>query len=80
MRLTYHIGSYYPVAVQLNSFLDGQCMSNMPLEPRASAPTVSALNQHGMEITPSFDDPTVVYLYLFSTGVGCRRISKVVSR
>lgn len=43
----------------------------MPLEPRTPAPTVSALNQHGREITLSFDDPTVVYFYPADDTPGC---------
>lgn len=40
-------------------------------ESEAPAPTVSALNQHGREITPSFDDPTVVYFYPADDTPGC---------
>lgn len=43
----------------------------MPLEPEDPAPTVSALNQHGREITPSFDEPTVVYFYPADDTPGC---------
>lgn len=43
----------------------------MPLEPGEPAPTVSALNQHSQEITPSFDDPTIVYFYPADDTPGC---------
>jgi peroxiredoxin Q/BCP len=43
----------------------------MPLEQEDPAPTVSALNQHGKEITPSFDEPAVVYFYPADDTPGC---------
>jgi len=35
------------------------------------APTVSALNQHGETVSPSFDDPTVLYFYPEDGTPGC---------
>jgi peroxiredoxin Q/BCP len=43
----------------------------MPLEPGEPAPTVSARNQHGEEVSPSFDAPTVVYFYPKDDTPGC---------
>lgn len=36
-----------------------------------TAPTVSARNQHGDEVTPAFDDPTVVFFYPKDFTSGC---------
>lgn len=43
----------------------------MPLEPGDPAPTVSAPNQDGREITPLFEAPTVVYFYPADDTPGC---------
>lgn len=43
----------------------------MPLQPGDDAPTVTAPNQHGTEISPAYDDPTVVYFYPEDGTPGC---------
>lgn len=43
----------------------------MPLEPGDPAPTVSAPNQHGETVEPSFAAPTVVYFYPRDDTPGC---------
>ncbi len=41
------------------------------LEPGDPAPAVSAVNQHGETVEPSFDEPTVVYFYPKDFTGGC---------
>jgi peroxiredoxin Q/BCP len=43
----------------------------MPLEPGTDAPTVTAPNQHGESVAPSFDQPTVLYFYPEDGTPGC---------
>ncbi|WP_255197677.1 peroxiredoxin [Halorarius litoreus] len=43
----------------------------MPLQTGAPAPTVTAPNQHGTQVSPAFDDPTVVYFYPEDETPGC---------
>lgn len=43
----------------------------MPLEEGVSAPAVSAPNQHGEPVSPSFEDPTVLYFYPEDGTPGC---------
>lgn len=43
----------------------------MPLEPGDPAPTVTAPNQDGEEVTPSFDRVTVLYFYPADDTPGC---------
>jgi peroxiredoxin Q/BCP len=43
----------------------------MPLEPGDPAPTVSAPNQQGTEVSPSSEGPTVVYFYPKDDTPGC---------
>ncbi|MFB6080659.1 MAG: peroxiredoxin [Haloferacaceae archaeon] len=43
----------------------------MSLEPGDPAPTVSARNQHGDAVGPSFEEPTVVYFYPRDDTPGC---------
>lgn len=43
----------------------------MPLEPGDPAPTVTAPNQDGEEVTPSFDGVTVLYFYPADDTPGC---------
>ncbi|WP_435064271.1 peroxiredoxin [Halobaculum sp. EA56] len=41
------------------------------LDPGDQAPSVTARNQHGEHVSPSFDDPTVVYFYPKDFTGGC---------
>lgn len=43
----------------------------MPLQPGDTAPSVSAQNQHGETVSPSFEEPTVVYFYPKDDTPGC---------
>jgi peroxiredoxin Q/BCP len=43
----------------------------MTIDPGSDAPAVSALNQDGEEVTPTFDDPTVLYFYPRDETPGC---------
>ena len=43
----------------------------MTLDAGAPAPSISAPNQHGEQIGPSFDDPTVIYFYPCDDTPGC---------
>jgi peroxiredoxin Q/BCP len=43
----------------------------MPLQPGDSAPSVSAPNQDGRTVSPSFEEPTVVYFYPKDDTPGC---------
>ncbi|MFB6161478.1 MAG: peroxiredoxin [Haloferacaceae archaeon] len=43
----------------------------MPLQPGDPAPSVSAPNQHGRTVSPSFAGPTVVYFYPKDDTPGC---------
>lgn len=52
----------------------------MPLAPGADAPTVTAPNQHGSEVRPSFDEPTVLYFYPADDTPGCTTEATEFSR
>ncbi|UIP01401.1 peroxiredoxin (plasmid) [Halobaculum sp. CBA1158] len=41
------------------------------IKPGDAAPAVTARNQHGESVTPSFEDPTVVYFYPKDFTGGC---------
>ena len=48
----------------------------MSLVPGDSAPTVTAPNQHGRAVSPSFEDVTVVYFYVEDGTPGCETQTK----
>lgn len=52
----------------------------MPLQPGTDAPTVSALNQDGEQVEPTFEGPTVLYFYPKDDTPGCTVEAKQFTR